>query len=190
MKKIGILASHNGSGFLSLYDAIQRNEIEATIELVITNNSGANVIKSAQELGIRAEVVNTKLYPNESVDKVIISELKKSGCEIVLLSGYMKMLGEELVNSFNIINTHPSLLPKFGGKGMYGRFVHEAVINSKETKSGVTVHYVNGEYDKGEIILQKELLLDNDESVNSLEEKIKSLEKKAIIEAFKKVINS
>ena len=103
----------------------------------------------------------------------------------------MKKIESNLLNAFpnKIINTHPALLPSiYGGKGMYGRFVHEAVIKNKEKKSGVTIHYVNEVYDEGEIILTKELELDNNETVDSLEDKIKELESIAIVEAFEKLL--
>lgn len=188
MKKIGVLASYNGSGFVALQEYLQRNEIDAEIKVVISNNTNANCLQAAQDLGVDSCVINSKVYPNEDVDQKIIKKLQEYGCELVLLSGYMKKLGDELVDSFTIVNTHPALLPKFGGKGMYGSFVHEAVIEAKEKESGVTVHYVNNEYDKGEIILQKSLSISEEDDAKSLEDRIKKLEKEAIIEAFTKLL--
>jgi len=104
----------------------------------------------------------------------------------------MKKIESKLLSAFpnKIINTHPAILPsQYGGKGMYGRFVHEAIIENKEKKSGVTIHYVNEVYDEGEKILVKELLLDENETVDSLENRIKELEKEAIVEAFKKLLD-
>ena len=101
------------------------------------------------------------------------------------------MIGPKLIGSFEnkIVNTHPALLPsQYGGKGMYGRYVHEAVIKNGEEKSGVTIHYVNEKYDDGEIILTKALTLNADETVDSLESRIKDLENEAIIDAFKKLL--
>ena len=103
----------------------------------------------------------------------------------------MKMIGPKLISAFEnkIVNTHPALLPsKYGGKGMYGRFVHEAIIADKAPKSGVTIHYVNEKYDDGEIILTKELEISSTETVDSLENRIKDLETQAIIEAFEKLL--
>jgi phosphoribosylglycinamide formyltransferase-1 len=94
-----------------------------------------------------------------------------------------------LTNKFNIINSHPALLPKFGGKGMYGKYVHEAVIKSGEKSSGVTVHYVNENYDEGTIILQNSLEINKNETTDSLEVRIKVLEQITILEAFKKIFN-
>jgi phosphoribosylglycinamide formyltransferase-1 len=103
----------------------------------------------------------------------------------------MKKIESNLLNTFpnKIINTHPAILPSiYGGAGMYGRFVHEAIIKNGEKKSGVTIHYVNEVYDEGEIILTKEISLDENETVDSLENKIKDLESIAIIEAFEKLL--
>ena len=103
----------------------------------------------------------------------------------MVLSGYMKKLSSNIVNNFTVINTHPSLLPLYGGIGMYGKYVHEAVIKNKEQKSGVSVHYVNEHYDDGKIILQEELILNENENAQSLENKIKELEKETIVKALK-----
>jgi phosphoribosylglycinamide formyltransferase-1 len=102
----------------------------------------------------------------------------------------MKKLESKLIKKYEnkIINSHPALLPNFGGKGMYGKFVHEAVIASKEKISGVTIHFVNEEYDKGEFILQNTIKIENDCTVDKLEEKIKKLESKSIVEAFQKLL--
>lgn len=191
MKKIGILASYNGSGFQTIQKAIEDNILDAQVVVVVSNNSNANVLNSAEELDIPYFVVNDKRYPGQDIDDKIAKLLVEFGCDYVFLSGYMKMIGPKLISSFQnkIINTHPAILPsKYGGKGMYGRFVHEAVIKNGEEKSGVTIHYVNEEYDDGEIILTKQLDISSDETVESLENRIKDLESLAIIDAFKKLI--
>lgn len=188
MIKIGILASHNGSGFVALQEAIKKGDLKAKIELVITNNSDANVIKTAENYGIKALVVNSKYYPEIDLDELIYKLFREKGCHYIFLSGYMKKIGSIITQNFDVINSHPALLPKFGGKGMYGRNVHTAVIDAKEKESGCTIHYVNEEYDKGEIILQKSVQLDINETVLSLEDKIKHLEGIAIVEAFNSIL--
>ena len=100
----------------------------------------------------------------------------------------MKKISSSLSKNFKILNSHPALLPKYGGAGMYGRFVHEAVIHNKERESGVTIHEVNENYDEGKIILQESIDLDENETVDSLESKVKNLEQKAIVKAFKKLL--
>lgn len=186
MTKIAILASHNGSGFSALYEAALNKEIAIEIVLVISNNSNAAVLQNAANYGIDTFAINSKT--DENPDKKIEELLHKYGCKYIFLSGYMKKVGDNITKNFKVINSHPALLPSYGGAGMYGRFVHEAVIKNQEKQSGVTIHEVNTEYDDGKIILQKELELDIDESVDSLESKIKKLEQSTIIEAFKKYL--
>lgn len=191
MKKIGILASYNGSGFETIQKAIQNNEFDAKVVVIITNNTNAGVLQKAQSYNIPHFIINDKRYPNENLDEKITKLLLEFECDYIFLSGYMKKIESKLLSAFpnKIINTHPAILPSiYGGVGMYGRFVHEAVIKNGEKKSGVTIHYVNEVYDEGEKILVKELELAVNETVDSLETRIKELEKEAIVEAFKKLL--
>ena len=192
MTKIGILASYNGSGFETIQKAINEKILNAKVVVVITNNSNAGVLEKAESYDIPHFVINDKRYPGQDIDDKISRLLLEFGCDYIFLSGYMKKIESKLLSAFpnKIINTHPAILPsQYGGKGMYGRFVHEAIIENKEKKSGVTIHYVNEVYDEGEKILVKELLLDENETVDSLENRIKELEKEAIVEAFKKLLD-
>ena len=186
MKKIAILASHNGSGFDAIYTAIQAEKLQLEIVLVISNNTDAKILQKAQSAGLRNFLVNSKHFDNP--DEKIYELLLKHKAEYIFLSGYMKKIPSKIIQTFKVINSHPSLLPKYGGEGMYGRFVHEAVIANKEDKSGLTIHYVDEVYDSGEIILQKELVIKPQESVDSLERKIKAMESIAIVEALTKCL--
>ena len=190
MKKIGILSSHNGSGFDTIIKACENKQLDAQVVVVISNNSNALVLKKAEEKNIPNFVVNATLYPQKDVDETIVEFLKKYDCDMIFLSGYMKKIGKALLEAYPnaIINSHPALLPKFGGVGMYGSFVHEAVINAHEKESGCTIHFVNEHYDEGEYILQKSIELEKDETIQSLENKIKNLESVTIIEALNKLI--
>ena len=191
MKKIGILASYNGSGFETIQKAIETGILNAKVEVIITNNSDAGVLEKASKYGIKSFVINKNLFPDENLDLKISQILKEYGCDYIFLSGFMKKIEDNMLKTFEnkIINTHPAILPSiYGGAGMYGHFVHEAVVKNGEKKSGVTIHYVNENYDEGEKILIKELLLDENETAETLENKIKELEKIAIVEAFKKVL--
>jgi len=182
MKNIAILSSHNGSGLDAVIEGCNSGLLALNICLVISNNTHAKVLEKAKKYGITSHLVNAKTdaEPDESIYKL----LKKHQCDYIFLSGYMKKLSPMLTSSFTIINSHPSLLPKYGGAGMYGRFVHEAVIKNKEKVSGVTIHEVNENYDDGKIILQKSLEVSPEDTVDTLEEKIKKLEQKAIIEGL------
>lgn len=191
MKRIGILASYNGSGFQTIQKAIDEKILDAKVVVVISNNSNANVLETAESFNIPNFVINDKRYPGQDCDDKIARLLLEFECDYVFCSGYMKMIGPKLVNAFEnkIINTHPAILPsQYGGKGMYGRYVHEAVIKNGEKKSGVTIHYVNEKYDDGEIILTKELFLDQNETPETLENRIKQLESIAIVDTFKKLL--
>ena len=191
MIKIGILASDNGSGFETIQKAIVDKKLDAKVVVVITNNTNAGVLQKAESYDIPYFIINDKRYPGQNIDDKIARLLKEFDCDYIFLSGFMKKIESSLLNTFpnKIINTHPAILPSiYGGKGMYGRFVHEAVIKNGEKKSGVTIHYVNEVYDEGEIILTKELVLNENETVDSLENRIKDLESIAIIEAFEKLL--
>ncbi|MDD2906333.1 MAG: formyltransferase family protein [Sulfurimonas sp.] len=182
MRNVAILASHNGSGFNALYEAQHKGILDININLIISNNTNAAVLQNAAKRNIDNFLINTKTQTNP--DEAIYDLLKKYTCEFIFLSGYMKKLPAKITQEFKVLNSHPALLPNYGGAGMYGRYVHEAVIQNKEQKSGVTFHAVNEMYDDGEIILQKELVLVENETVDTLEEKIKALEAIAIIEGF------
>ncbi len=186
MIKIGVLSSYNGSGFDALYEAINNKVLDGQIVVVISNNSDANVLKNAQKRNIPNFLVNKKVFPNIDLDEQITSILINYGCDYVFLSGFMKKIEKKLLKTFpnKIINSHPALLPKFGGVGMYGRFVHEAVVKNKEKQTGATIHFVNENYDEGEYILQKKIEVHENESIDSVETRVKNLEIEAIVEAF------
>ena len=191
MKKIGILASYNGSGSETIQKAIEDKILNAKVVVIITNNSSAGVLEKAKKYEIDSFIINSKLFPNENLDLKITNILKEYGCDYIFLSGFMKKIEDNMLKTFEnkIINTHPAILPSiYGGAGMYGHFVHEAVVKNGEKKSGCTIHYIDENYDEGEIILIKELELAKNETAQTLENKIKELEKIAIVEAFKKVL--
>lgn len=179
---IAILASHNASNLDPIYEAIQNKQLDLNISILISNNSNSNCLKKAKKLSIPYKLINSKNSLDENLD--IYNVLKKLNCKYIFLSGYMKKISSLITNNFIVINCHPALLPAYGGKGMYGRFVHEAVIKNKEKISGITIHYVNENYDEGEIILQEQLSLSSDETIDSLENKIKTLEKNSVVKAL------
>ena len=187
MINIAILASHNGSGFNAIYKAKLDKILDVNIKLIISNNSDALVLENASRYGVENFLVNAKTHKHP--DDRIYELLNEYECEYVFLSGYMKKLSAKITEHFKVLNSHPSLLPKYGGKGMYGKSVHEAVVANHEKTSGVTIHEVNEVYDSGKIILQKELELNKDETAQSLEKRVKDLEQLAIVEALKICLN-
>jgi phosphoribosylglycinamide formyltransferase-1 len=188
---LAILASHNGTVLDIIKEKIDSKELHINISLIITNNSNANVIEKAIKYNIPYQVINAKLFPDISTDEVILKYLRQSQIDYILLAGYMKKIGDCIVENYpnKIINSHPALLPKYGGVGMYGKYVHEAVIANKENYSGVTIHFVNSHYDEGEQIIQKTIDIDPSWDVEELEQNIKTLEQDTIIEVLKTLEN-
>lgn len=182
MNNIAIFASYNGSILETLISASKTQKLPINISLIITNNQDANILKKAKEKNIPHYVVNDTLY--EDKDVIFDKLLQEHNCKMVIFAGYMKKISSFLTSKYFIINSHPSLLPKYGGKGMYGRLVHESVVANNESQSGVSVHRVNEHYDDGAILCQKKLLLEENETAESLECRIKKLEKIAMIEAL------
>lgn len=187
MDKIAILSSHNGSGFDAIFHAVAANKLQLEIALVISNNTNAAVLQKAKQRGIKSYLINAKLFKDP--DTEILQLLQKHRVKYVFLSGYMKKIPRKIIQNFQIINSHPSLLPKYGGEGMYGRYVHEAVITNQEKQSGATLHFVEEVYDSGEIILQKAIELREDESVETLESRIKELEAEVIVEGLQRCLS-
>ena len=179
---IALFASHNGSVLEPLLQA------GFDILFIMTNNTNAPVIQKASANAIDCEVINERLYPGR-VTQRILERLEEHEIDLIVLAGYMKMLPSELIERYKrrIINTHPSLLPKFGGEGMYGRYVHEAVIAAGEKRSGITVHFVEEEYDSGEIILQKSIAINPSWDAQALETAVKQIEPDVLIEALQRL---
>lgn len=155
--RIGILASHGGSNMQAIIDACKENKINGSVCVVICNNSRAGAVDKAEKAGIPVYHLSGKNYPGgNDLDEAVLLVLKKHKVNIVALAGYMKKLGPGVLKEYKnrILNIHPALLPKHGGKGMYGIKVHEAVIEAGDKESGATVHLVNENYDEGGILSQ------------------------------------
>ena len=183
MYNIVVFASGNGSTLQSVIDAIENKTLDATISLVVSDNAAAYALTRAQNAGIDTYVIQNKTC-NE-IDQELSQKLKEYNIDLILLAGYLKLIGKNLIANYTIINTHPSLLPKFGGKGMYGMNVHRAVIEAKEEYSGVTLHYVNNEYDKGNIIKQTKVKVEPTDTAEDLSKKVQAAEKIQLVEVLK-----
>ncbi len=154
---IGFLASHGGSNMQAIIDACKAGRLSAVPVVVISNNGESRALERARNEGIPNYYLSGKAHPDpDSLDQAILDALILHKADVVALAGYMKKLGPKTLAHFRgrILNIHPALLPKHGGKGMYGIRVHEAVIAAGETESGVTVHLVTEEYDRGPILAQ------------------------------------
>ena len=186
--RLGFLASHNGSSMAAMLHAISTGKLDATAAIVISNNANAGALDEARRRGIASAHISRTRY-GEEADKLMASRLSDAGVNLVILSGYMRKLGPAMLERFagRILNIHPSLLPKFGGKGMYGRHVHEAVIGAGETQSGISVHVVTAGYDEGPVLAQIAILLDPGDTVARLEERIKAREADVYIKAIQSI---
>ncbi len=154
---IGFLASHGGSNMQAIIDACKAGKLNAATAVVISNNSDSRALERAKTEGIPNYYLSGKTHPDpDDLDRAIMDTLILHKVDVVALAGYMKKLGPKTLAHFRgrILNIHPALLPKFGGKGMYGIHVHEAVLAAGEKESGVTVHLVDEEYDRGPILAQ------------------------------------
>lgn len=187
MKNIAIFASGEGTNAENLFNYFN-NDKRAKFKLVVTNSDTAGIIERAEKYKKNVQIIS-KTALNEYTDK-IIEFLKAENIDIIVLAGFLLKIPESFIKAFpnQIINIHPSLLPKYGGKGMHGMHVHKAVIDNKEKESGITIHYVNEEYDKGEIILQAKCNVSNDDTPETLSAKIRKLEFEYFPKAIEKII--
>ena len=188
MKKIAIFASGNGSNAENICNYFKES-LDVKVVLLATNNSKAFVVKRLKNFNLRFLCFSKEEMNDPNVVQKKLSELS---IDLIVLCGFLLKIPKSIVSLFpkRIINIHPSLLPKFGGKGMYGENVHKAVINSMEEFSGITVHYVNNNYDEGDIIFQKKLPLSKKETPQSLSKKIHVLEMSFFPSVIKKVLDS
>ena len=152
MNNIVLFASGSGTNVENIVNFF-KNDQDTQISMILTNNPKAYVIQRAEKLGIPVRVFNRDDFYKNST---IIDLLKKIKPDLIVLAGFLWLIPENMIKAFpdKIINIHPALLPKYGGKGMYGSKVHEAVVANKEKESGITIHYVNERYDEGNIIFQ------------------------------------
>ena len=157
-KNIAVLVSGNGSNLKALINAVNTGKItNANIALVISNKKNANALKIAKDAEIPAVYIARDVFDSdEEYDLFLLNKLNKYSIDLVLLAGYLRIITPTFLKAYEnrILNIHPSLLPSFGGKGMYGMKVHQAVLNSKSDKSGCTVHLVTEEIDGGPILAQ------------------------------------
>ena len=172
-KSIILFSSGNGSNVEKICDYFEENP-KVSISRIFTNNPKAGVIKRAKRFQIEVQVFNKKEFKEDHLLKQVVS-LKPN---LIILAGFLWKIGENWVNTFpkQIINIHPALLPRYGGKGMYGEYVHNAVMENNEKETGITIHYVNKDYDKGGIIFQKKVSLSENDSAVQIAKKVQELE--------------
>lgn len=184
MKRLIIFASGSGTNAENLIRFFQ-NQKKVSVNLVLTNNPQAKVLERAKNLNVSALSFNRKAFYN---DDTIVNILKNINPDLIILAGFLWKFPESILELFpnKVINIHPALLPKYGGKGMYGMHVHRAVVEAKENQTGITIHYVNKNYDEGAIIFQASCTVEPNDTPETIAAKIHTLE----MTHFPKVVNS
>ena len=191
-KKLAVLVSGSGTNFQAIIDAIKSRDLPDTeISIIISNKKEAYALKRAETENIKNIFVNPKDFSsNTDFDKKLVEIISNCHIDLIVLAGYTKILTSFFVNTFSnkIINIHPALLPDFGGRGMYGEKVHEAVLKSGIKESGCTVHFVTTKVDTGPIIAQKKVPVIENDNVETLSKRILKEEHKLLVEAINKVL--
>ena len=180
LKRLAVLASGSGTTLQAIIDSINNHELDAKIRIVISNNKDAYALSRARDAGINTYILND--YRDEDELYQILMDNK---VDLIVLAGYLKLIPLKVIKSFPIINTHPALLPKYGGKGMYGMNVHKAVVMNHEKVTGATLHFVNAEYDRGKIIAQMKVNVLKNDTAEDVSRKVQAAEKIQLIKALK-----
>ena len=188
--RLGSLASGGGTNLQAIIDAAASGELHADVAVVISNNSTSGALRRARNAGILGFHLSGDTHPEDAaLDSAILGTLQDHGVDVVVLAGYMKMLGPAVLSRYEgrVLNVHPALLPKFGGKGMYGRRVHEAVLAAGDSITGATVHVVDSEYDHGPVVAQSEVPVLPGDTVESLRARVLQREHGLLVETLQKV---
>ncbi len=175
----------------AVIDACKEGRLKARPRVVISNNGDAEALTRARREGIPAYHLSAKTRPApEELDAAILAALQVHQIELVILAGYMKKLGAKTLTHYRgrVINIHPALLPKFGGPGMYGAHIHTAVLAAGEKETGVTIHWVDEEYDQGDILAQCRLPVLENESPESLSQRVLEREHSFLVETLQRII--
>ena len=185
--KIAILVSGTGTNAINIIEYFEKNSV-ADVVLVISNKTDALAVEKAQNKGVKTVVFN-----NESFKKsgAVLDCLRSQSIDFIVLAGFLMKVPNDIIHAYpnKIVNLHPSLLPKYGGKGMYGKRVHRAVTEAQESESGISIHFVNEEYDEGAIIFQAKVSVEKGDSVEVLAQKIQQLEHRFFPKVIEQVIN-
>jgi phosphoribosylglycinamide formyltransferase 1 len=187
---VGVLASHEGTTLQSLLDACADSRIDGRVAVVVSNNGDSGALRRARQAGVPAVHLSSKTHEDPAaLDAAIRDVLIAAGVDIVFLAGYMKKLGPLVLSAFErrILNTHPSLLPRFGGPGMYGDRVFEAVLAAGETESGISIHLVDADYDTGAVVRQCRVAVFPGDSVDDLKTRVRAREKEFVVDTLAQI---
>ena len=178
-KRIVVFASGTGTNFINIYNKIKDGDINGKIVLLISNNKFSNALKFAKNNNIDCQIINIQnCRTEEEICRKYRTALEKYYPDLILLAGFMKKIPISVIRKYKnkILNIHPSLLPKYGGKGYYGIKVHRAVLESNEKETGATVHFVDEHYDTGPILLQEKIVVSSSETPEILAKRVLELE--------------
>jgi len=186
MIQIAIFASGNGSNAENIIKHFANND-QINCRLILSNNPKAGVLERAKRLNVPFIVFNRESFYKK---QDVLHALQKYSIDFIVLAGFMWLIPSYIIKAFpqKIVNIHPALLPKYGGKGMYGDFVHQAVSNAGETQTGISIHYVNDRYDEGDIIFQKTVDIEKGEEPKKIAEKVHALEYKYFPKIIERVL--
>ena len=188
--RLGLLASHGGSNVQAIIDACRAGKLLAEPRVVISNNSGSEVLRRAAREGVPGFHLSARTHPRpDDLDAAIETVLADHGVDLVVLAGYMRKLGPRVLGRYRgrVLNVHPALLPAYGGQGMYGERVHAAVLAAGERVTGVTVHLVDEEYDRGTVVAQVEAPVLEGDTVESLRLRVLEREHALYPETLQKI---
>ena len=184
---VAVLASHEGTTLQAILDAQVSGTLFAQVTLVISNNSASGALARSRSADIPCRHLSSKTHPSPvALDDAICSALDSAQADVVFLAGFMKKLGPLTLTRYRnrILNTHPALLPKFGGRGMYGMHVHRAVLDSGDDVSGASVHLVDGDYDTGPVIAQTHVTVENDDTPEQLAARVQAAERSLVVQVL------
>jgi len=191
VRNIAVFASGGGSDLQAIIDACKSGRLNAQVRVVVSNNSGSMALQRARDEGIAAFHFSAKLIGDPgALEKRILETLLEHEIDLVFLAGYLKKMGPTVLRAYEnrIFNIHPSLLPKYGGEGMYGINVHKAVLEAAETETGITIHRVSAEYDTGEIIAQRKVPVLDGDTPETLAARVLAQEHVFIVEVLSKIL--
>ncbi|MGZ3404164.1 MAG: phosphoribosylglycinamide formyltransferase [Phenylobacterium sp.] len=186
--KLGFLASANGSSARAIVAAIRAGELAAEARLLVSNNRSAAALSFADEAGVPAICIPTQADP-DGADSRLADEMAAHGVELIVLSGYLRQLGPKTLSRYagRVLNIHPGPLPAFGGHGMYGRRVHEAVIEAGVAQSGICIHLVDEEYDRGPVLARMSVPVTQGDTAETLEARVTALEPQFYVETLRQI---
>ena len=188
---LGFLASHNGSNMQAIIDACAAGRLRARPVVVISNNADSGALARARNCGIPAFHLGSRRYPDaDELDRAIADKLLEHDVQLLILAGFMKRLGPHTLARFagRVVNIHPALLPAYGGRGMYGSRVHEAVIAAGEKETGISVHLVDDQYDTGPMIAERRVPVLPGETAAQLAARLLPMEHELYVETIRRII--